>query len=126
MAFFCHNRGIRGAIIGGVGRAVPEPVWWIASVYLIATFGLSIALPLWLDPPNLMRRPALARLTLIAVSGLGLALAWRGWPILIPVAGLILYEVVARRLARAPVTATFAVEFWSALVLSASLGWGLA
>jgi hypothetical protein len=102
-----------------------EWVWWMASVYLVATFALSIALPLWLDPPNLMRRPPAARLTLIVASTLALTLAWCGWPILIPVVGLILYEGVARRLARVPATATFAVEFWSAVAVSASLGWGL-
>lgn len=103
-----------------------EPVWWIASVYLIATFALSIALPLWLDPPSLMQRPPLARWTIILAAALALTLAWQGWPILIPVIGLILYEVVARRMGRNPTTRTFPIEFWSAVVVAASLGWGLA
>jgi hypothetical protein len=103
-----------------------DPMWWIASVYLIATFAFSIALPLWLDPPSLMRRPPSARTTTIVASALALTLAWLGWPILIPVVGLVLYEVVARRLGRSPVTKTFPVEFWSAVVVAASLGWALA
>jgi hypothetical protein len=107
-----------------VGEA--EPLWLLACVFLAATFGLSIALPLWLDPPNLMQRPAAARLTLIVASALVLTLAWRGWPILIPVVGLGLYRGVARPLARDPATATFPIEFWSAVAVAASLGWGLA
>lgn len=112
---------------GGAGLAwsAAEPIWWIASVYLIATYALSIALPLWLDPPSLMRRSLAPRLALILVSALVLTLAWRGQPMLIPVVGLGLYRGVACRLARAPATATFAIEFLSALVIAACLGWGL-
>lgn len=102
-----------------------DPNWWIASVYLISTYAVSIALPLWLDPPSLMHRPFVARLTLILVSALVLTLAWRGLTLLIPVVGFGLYQVVARRLAQAPDTPTFAIEFWSALVFAASVGWGL-
>jgi hypothetical protein len=109
----------------GLAWVEAEPIWWIASVYLIATYALSIALPLWLDPPSLMRRPLAPRLTLILVSALVLTLAWRGLPMLIPVVGLGLYQAVARRLARTPATTTFAIEFFSALVVAASLGWGL-
>jgi hypothetical protein len=111
----------------GFGPALgeTEPLWWIASLYVIATFALSIALPLWLDPSNLMKRPPAARLTIITASAVVLTLAWRGWPVLIPVVAVILYQAVVRRLGRAPVTKTFPVEFWSAVVLSASLGWVL-
>jgi hypothetical protein len=114
------------ADLNGLRIGEAEPLWWIICVFLAATFGLSIALPLWLDPPNLMQRPAVARLTLIAASALVLTLAWRGWPILIPVVGLGLYEGVARPLARRPTTETLPIEFWSAAVLAAILGWGLA
>lgn len=100
--------------------------WWVASAYLAGTFGLSIALPLWLDPPSLMRRPPAARLTVMVVSALVLTLAWRGWPVLIPPVGLVLYHAAARRLGHQPVTATFPIEFWAAVALSASLGWMLA
>ncbi len=102
-----------------------EPFWWIASAYLVATYLVSIALPLWLDPSSLMRRPLKSRVTLILISALVLTLAWRGLPLLIPMVGVALYQVVARRLARNPVTATFAIEFWSAVVLAACLGWSL-
>ena len=105
--------------------AAADPVWWIASVYLIATYALSIALPLWLDPPSLMRRSFGPRLILIGASALVLTLAWRGLPLLIPVVGLGLYQAVARRLARNPVTPSFAIEFLAAIMLAASLGWGL-
>jgi hypothetical protein len=113
---------------GGPGLAwrQSEAVWWVASAYVAATFALSIALPLWLDPPNLMRRPRAARPILIVAAALALTLAWRGWPLLIPVVGLGLYQVAARRLTRSPAAPSFAVEFWSAIVLAASLGWGLA
>ncbi len=73
-----------------------------------------------------MRRPLAARLTLIVAAALAMTLAWRGLPLLIPVVGLGLYAGIGRRLARQPATATFGVEFWSAVVLAASLGWGLA
>jgi hypothetical protein len=111
----------------GAGLTLEEarPVWWIASVYLIGTWALSIALPLWLDPPSLMHRPAVARLTIVFASALVLTLAWRGLPMLIPVVGLGLYQGVARRLAKGPAMATFAIEFLSALVIAASLGWVL-
>lgn len=109
----------------GLARSEMEPVWWVASVYLIATFALSIALPLWLDPSSLMRRPPAARLTIIVASALVLTLAWRGWPILIPVVGLAIYQAAARRLVRTPATQTYAIEFWSAVVVAASLGWAL-
>jgi hypothetical protein len=102
-----------------------DSLWWIASVYLIATFALSIALTLWLDPSSLMQRPPVARLTIIVAAALALTLAWRGWPILIPVVGLVLYEIVARRLGRKQVTKTFPIEFWSAVVVATSLGWVL-
>jgi hypothetical protein len=102
-----------------------EPVWWIANVYLAATFALSIALPLWLDPSSLMRRTLTPRLVLIVASGLVLTLAWRGLPMLIPVVGFGLYQGVASRLARKPANATFATEFLSALVMAACLGWWL-
>jgi len=102
-----------------------DPIWWIASVYLMATYALSIALPLWLDPPSLMRRSPTPRLVLIGASALVLTLAWRGLPLLIPVVGLGLYQAVARRVARNPLTPSFAIEFLAALVLAASLGWGL-
>lgn len=102
-----------------------KPAWWVADAYLAATFALSIALPLWLDPPNLMQRPAVARLTIIATSAVVLTLAWQGWPILIPLVGLALYEMVARRLSHSPVTRTFGLEFWSAVILAATVGWGL-
>jgi hypothetical protein len=113
---------------GGLGLAWPgrELVWWIASVYLVGTFALSIALPLWLDPPSVMRRPLAARLTTMIASALVMTLAWRGLPLLIPVVGLSLYLGVGRRLAQNPGTATFGIEFWSAVVVAASLGWGLA
>jgi hypothetical protein len=91
----------------------------------MATFGLSIALPLWLDPPSLMRRPVAPRLTMIAASALVLTLAWQGLPMLIPVVGLGLYQGVARRMSRQPVMATFAAEFLCALMVAASLGWGV-
>ena len=107
------------ALVGG------EPGWWIGSVYLMATFALSIALPLWLDPPSVMRRPLAPRLTMIAASALVLTLAWRGLPMLIPVVGLGLYQGVARRMSRQPVMATFPTEFLCALVVAASLGWGV-
>jgi hypothetical protein len=100
-------------------------VWWIASVYLVATFALSIALPLWLNPPSLMQRPPAARLILVLASALVLTLAWRGWPLLIPVAGLGLYQAAARRLGRNPATSTFPVEFWTTVTVAASLGWVL-
>jgi len=102
-----------------------EPVWWIASVYLVATFALSIALPLWLDPASLMRRTLAPRLVLIVASALVLTLAWRGLPMLIPVVGFGLYQGVASRLARTSVTATFATEFLSALMVASCLGWWL-
>jgi hypothetical protein len=102
-----------------------EPLWWIASVYLVATFALSIALPLWLDPPSLMRRTLAPRLVLMVASALVLTLAWRGLPMLIPVVGFGLYQGVAGRLARKPANATLATEFMSALVVAASLGWWL-
>jgi len=109
----------------GAALRLGEPAWWIASVYLMATFGLSIALPLWLDPPGLMRRPVAPRLTMIAASALVLTLAWQGLPMLIPVVGLGLYQGVARRMSRQPVMATFAAEFLCALMVAASLGWGV-
>lgn len=109
----------------GLSLREAEPLWGVACVYLAATFGLSIALPLWLDPHSVMERPVTARLTLIAVSALVLTLSWRGWPILIPLVGLGLYGGVARPLARSPAAATFAIEFWSAVVVAAGLGWGL-
>jgi hypothetical protein len=114
------------AELNGLRVGEAEPVWWLACAFLAATFGLSIALPMWLDPPNLMQRPAAARLTLIAISALVLTLAWRGWPILLPVVGLGLYRGVARPLARDPATETLPIEFWSAAVVAAVLGWGLA
>jgi hypothetical protein len=112
----------------GAGLAWPGAAagWWIASVYLIGTFGLSIALPLWLDPPSVMRRPLAARLTTMIASALAITLAWRGLPLLIPAVGLGLYLGLGRRQARDPGTATFGIEFWSAMVMAASLGWGLA
>lgn len=109
----------------GVPWSQAEPLWWIASAYLVATFGLSIALPLWLDPPSLMHRPLVTRLSLIAASAVVLTLAWRGLPLLIPVVGLTCYQVLVRRLARTPVTTTFAIEFLSAMVVAAGLGWSL-
>jgi len=102
-----------------------EPIWWIANVYLVATFALSIALPLWLDPASLMRRSLAPRLVLIVASGLVLTLAWRGLPMLIPVVGFGLYQGVASRLARTSANATFATEFLSALMVAACLGWWL-
>lgn len=117
------------AVVALAGAADPFPLdlwWWIASAYLAGTFGLSIALPLWLDPPSLMRRPLAARLTVMAASALVLTLAWQGWPALIPPVGLVLYHTAAQRLGRQPVMATFPVEFWAAVALSASLGWVLA
>jgi len=109
----------------GLAWSDVEPVWWIANVYLAATFALSIALPLWLDPSSLMRRTLTPRLVLIVASGLVLTLAWRGLPMLIPVVGFGLYQGVASRLARKPANATFATEFLSALVMAACLGWWL-
>lgn len=119
------------ALVEGAGPALGNPPpadvwWWIASAYLAGTFGLSIALPLWLDPPSLMQRPLAARLTVMAASALVLTLAWQGWPALIPLVGLLLYHAAAQQLGRRPVTATFPIEFWAAVSLSASLGWVLA
>jgi hypothetical protein len=102
-----------------------EPMWWIANVYLVATFALSIALPLWLDPPSLTQRSLAPRLVLIVASALVLTLAWCGLPMLIPVVGFGLYQGVASRLARRPANSTFATEFLSALVVAACLGWWL-
>jgi hypothetical protein len=102
-----------------------EPVWWIASVYLVATFALSIALPLWLDPSSVMRRTLAPRLVMIVASALVLTLARCGLPMLIPAVGFGLYQGVASRLARKPANATFATEFLSALVMAACLGWWL-
>jgi hypothetical protein len=113
------------ADLNGLRAGEAEPLWWLVCAYLTATFGLSIALPLWLDPPNLMKRPAAARLTLIAASALVLTLAWRGLPILIPVVGVAMYRGIALPLGRRPATATLPIEFWSAAVVAAILGWGL-
>jgi hypothetical protein len=109
----------------GAAWSQTEPIWWIASVYLMATFALSIALPLWLDPPSLMRRTVTPRLLVILSSAVVLTLAWRGLPMLIPVVGLGLYQAGARRLERRPAMTTFAAEFLSALVVAACLGWWL-
>jgi hypothetical protein len=111
----------------GAGTALRhgELAWWVGSVYLMATFGLSIALPLWLDPPSLMQRSVAPRLTMIAASALVLTLAWQGLPMLIPVVALGLYQGVARRMSQQPVMATFAAEFLCALMVAASLGWGV-
>ena len=119
---------VAALVEGGQGLAGPqvEPGWWIASIYLIATFALSIALPLWLDPASLMRRPPAARLLLIVASALVLTLAWSGYPLWIPVAGLAFYQLAARRQSRNPASPTFAVEFWTAMLVAASLGWLLA
>lgn len=109
----------------GLAPGEAGTAWWIACVYLVATFALSIALPLWLNPPSLAQRPQAARLILVLASGLVLTLAWRGWPLLVPVAGLGLYQAAARRLGRNPATPTFPVEFWTAVTVAASLGWVL-
>jgi len=101
-------------------------VWWVGSVYIIATYALSIALPLWLDPPSLMRRPLASRMALIGGSAVVLTLAWRGLPVLIPLVGLALYQWVARRFGRNELTPTYPIEFLSAMVVAASLGSGLA
>ncbi len=103
----------------------PELIWWVASAYVIATCAVSIALPLWLDPPSLTRRPPEARLLLILASALVLTLAWRGLPLLIPVVGLGLYQWVVRRMTRVTTTPTFPIEFLSAVMVAACLGWGL-
>ncbi|MGD9101743.1 MAG: DUF3307 domain-containing protein [Anaerolineae bacterium] len=102
-----------------------EQVWWIANVYLIGTCVLSIALPLCLGPSHMMQRPPTLRPTIIVASALVLTLAWRDLPLLIPLVSTGLYLGVTRRLARTPATATFNVEFWSALLMATSLGWGL-
>jgi hypothetical protein len=114
-----------GAEPTGAGTALRqgEPAWWVGSVYLMTTFGLSIALPLWLDPPSLMQRSVAPRLTMITASALVLTLAWKGLPMLIPVVALGLYQGVARRMSQQPVMATFAAEFLCALMVAASLGW---
>lgn len=99
--------------------------WWIACVYLTATWALSIALPLWLDPPAVMRRPFLQRLLLIVPSALVLTLAWRGQPLLIPVIALGLYGWLARRASRRNLLDTLPAELLSALMVAAALGWEL-
>jgi len=103
----------------------PELIWWVASAYVIATCAVSIALPLWLDPPSLTRRPPAARLLLILASALALTLAWRGLPWLIPVVGLGLYQGVVRRMSPVTAAPTFPIEFLSAVMVAACLGWGL-
>ncbi len=113
---------------GDLGAGLPweqEPAWWVASVYLIGTCALSIALPLSLDPSRMMQRPPALRLIIIVAAALAMTLAWRGLPLLVPLVGVGLYRILARRLARTPATATFAVEFWSALLMATSLGSGL-
>ncbi len=124
------------ALAGAVALAEPaglelsldsvEPVWLVACAYVAATYALSIALPLWLDPPNLMRRPLAARMVLILAAAGALTLAWRGFPLLVPLLALGLYQWVARRFGRQAVSTTFPVELLSAVVVAAALGWGLA
>ncbi len=113
------------ALAGATGLPVDgtEPAWWIASAYLGVTFALSIALTVWLDPPNLMHRPPVARLMLMAGAALALTLAWRGQPLLVPAVGLGLYQIAARRLAKSPAASTLGLEFLCAVVVASSLGW---
>jgi hypothetical protein len=118
--------------VAGPGPDQAGTVWgqsdsfgWVATVYLMATYALSIALPLWLDPSALVKRSMMPRLITILVSALVLTLARYGLPMLIPVVSLGLYQLVARRLARHPVTATYPVEYWVATLVAATLGWGL-
>jgi hypothetical protein len=115
------------ALSGDLGAGCPweqEPTWWIANVYLIGTCALSVALPLSLSP-RATQRPATLRPIIIFASALAMTLTWRGLPLLVPLVGMGLYQGLARRLARTPATATFYVEFWGALLMAASLGWGL-
>ncbi len=116
------------ALSGDLGVGLPweqEPAWWIASVYLLGTCALSVALPLSLAPSHTTQRPAALRPIIIVASALAMTLAWRGLPLLVPLVGAGLYRGLARYLTRTPASATFDVEFWSALLMGASLGWGL-
>lgn len=120
------------AVVAAAGPGHADPVWgqsesfwWVATVYLMVTYALSIALPLWLDPSALVKRSVAPRLFTILVSALILTLARYGLPILIPIVSLGLYQLVVRRWARYPVTATYPVEYWVATLVAATLGWGL-
>jgi len=98
-------------------------IWLIAIAYIISTFAASIALPIWLDPPCLMKRTPLPRMATITASAIVLTLAWQGWGLIVPVLVLGLYQLGARKLAQLPSLSTFGVELLSASVLAASMGW---
>ncbi|MCP4519622.1 MAG: DUF3307 domain-containing protein, partial [Delftia sp.] len=83
------------ALSGDLGAGLPweqEPAWWVASVYLIGTCALSVALPLSLAPSRMMQRPPALRLIIIVAAALAMTLAWRGLPLLVPLVGVGLYR----------------------------------
>lgn len=100
-------------------------IWIVAIAYITATFAASIALPIWLNPPALMKRTLAPRLATIVIAALVFTLSWQGLGLVIPLVALGVYALGARWLARTPATATLDIELLSAMVLATGLGWAL-
>jgi len=97
--------------------------WGIASLYLICTFGASIALPLWLNPPSVMQRPYLSRLVTVLAAAAVLTCTWRGYYLAIPLAAGCFYALASQYCEKSCPLRTLRTEILAASTISVIAGW---
>ena len=102
-----------------------DRIWDIANLYVTCTFAASIALPVWLNPPSLMKRSFAARLAIIVAGATILTLAWQGFYLYIPLATAGFIGFASHYLNKTSATATLATEILSASALAAAAGLAL-
>jgi len=99
--------------------------WWIANLYILCTFAASIALPTWLAPGSLMKRPGRARWAIILAGAILLTLTWQGlYLALLPVAAWFFGLAVVWQ-DHTPTMITLHWEVLSASALAVGAGWVL-
>lgn len=99
--------------------------WWIADLYITCTFAASIALPIWMAPDSLMRRPDHARWTTILAGALVLTLSWQGLNLFILPVAACFYGLAHHWQDHTPTMSTLCWEVLSVEVLAVGAGWVL-
>jgi hypothetical protein len=105
--------------------AVDTFPWWAGCLYLICIFAAPIALPIWLAPASLMRRPGYARWTLALAALTLLELTQQGFDLCLLPTTAWFYGLAVLCQDHFPTLRTLHFEMLGASALAIGAGWVL-